>query len=81
MMCDSFAVEPLAQPQVSDDMDTETRPHLYVEEYVKMRNCGNTTMPFDFNHIMQHNNTLQAAISEQYLRYVYASFQGSPSFN
>lgn len=83
-MCDRFAVELMAQSQASDDMDTDTRPHLYVEEYEKMRNCGSTTMSLDFSHIMQHDNTLQAAISEQYLRYVYApsfSFQGSPSFN
>lgn len=64
-----FTVEPVAQPQASDDMDTETRPHLYVEEYEKMRNCGSTTMPMDFNHIMEHNNTLQEAISEHYLRF------------
>lgn len=69
-MCDSFAVEPVAHSQASDDMDTGNRPHLYVEEYEKMRNCGSTTMPVDFSHILQHDNTLMAAISEQYLRFV-----------
>lgn len=68
--CGRFTAETVAQPQASDDMHTDARPHIYVEEYEKMRNCSSTTMPVDFNHIMQHNNTLQMAVSEQYLRYI-----------
>lgn len=55
-----------------DDMESEAQRYLYIEEFEKMRNCGSTTMVIDFDHILNTNNTLQMAISEQYLRYVSA---------
>ncbi|KAG0585134.1 hypothetical protein M758_3G261900 [Ceratodon purpureus] len=64
-----FQVERVAPVSDMDDMDTEARRHLYIEEFEKMRNCGSTTMVIDFDHIMSTNNTLQMAISEQYLRF------------
>ena len=71
MRCGSFQVERAAPLSDMDDMDAEARPHFYIEEFEKMRNCSSTTMAIDFGHIMNSdNNALQLAISEQYLRYV-----------
>jgi hypothetical protein len=72
MWCGRFTVERVVPLSDMDDMDTEARPHPYIEEFEKMRNCSSTTMPIDFNHILNHHDTLQMAISEQYLRYIYA---------
>jgi hypothetical protein len=48
MWCGRFTVERVVPLSDMDDMDTEARPHPYIEEFEKMRNCSSTTMPIDF---------------------------------
>ena len=49
-------------------MDLNSRHPYYVSEIETMEEIESTTMFIDFSHVMRFDDTLQKAISDEYLR-------------
>lgn len=54
----------------NDNADEVQEGPIYMDQLYSLPEYGKTTLFIDFSHVLQHDEILARAISEQYYRYV-----------